>query len=154
MPVIAERLPAKYLVKEEAPKIISSPQQHEAYISRLLDLQREAHRTAEETETVKLLVVPIADYEAKHFIIAKASGVENGLTTAKAMALLGEAMARTFSFTIPLSLAMATALYRNEIWSSLKSSRVRRLRKPPMFKKSMDEYRTAESFTVYDSIRP
>ena len=76
MPVIAERLPAKYLVKEEAPKIVSSPQQHEAYISRLLDLQRKAHRTAEETETAKLLVVLIADYEAKHFIVEKASGVE------------------------------------------------------------------------------
>lgn len=76
MPVIAERLPAKYLVKEEAPKIISSPQQHQAYISRLVDLQRKAHRTAEETETAKLLVVLIADYEAKHFIVEKASGVE------------------------------------------------------------------------------
>ena len=76
MPVIAERLPAKYLVKEEAPKIISSPRQHQAYISRLLDLQRKAHRTAEETETAKLLVVLVADYEAKHFIVEKASGVE------------------------------------------------------------------------------
>jgi len=76
VPVIAERLPAKYLVKEEAPKIISSPQQHQAYISRLLDLQRKAHRTAEETETAKLLVVLVADYEAKHFIVEKASGVE------------------------------------------------------------------------------
>jgi HTH-type transcriptional regulator/antitoxin HigA len=76
VPVIAERLPAKYLVKEEAPKIISSPRQHQAYISRLLGLQRKAHRTAEETETAKLLVVLIADYEAKHFIVEKASGVE------------------------------------------------------------------------------
>jgi HTH-type transcriptional regulator/antitoxin HigA len=72
----AERLPAKYLVKEEAPKIISSPEQHDAYISRLLELQRKAHRNAEETETAKLLVVLIADYEAKHFAIEKASGVE------------------------------------------------------------------------------
>ena len=76
MPVIAERLPAKYLVKEEAPKIVSSPQQHQAYISRLLDLQRKAHRTVEETETAKLLVVLIADYEAKRFMVEKASGVE------------------------------------------------------------------------------
>ena len=76
MPVIAERLPTKYLVKDEAPKIVSSPQQHQAYVSRLLDLQRKAHRTAEETETAKLLVVLIADYEAKHFIVEKTSGVE------------------------------------------------------------------------------
>ena len=76
MPVIAERLPTKYLVKDEAPKIVSSPQQHQAYVSRLLDLQGKAHRTAEETETAKLLVVLIADYEAKHFIVEKASGVE------------------------------------------------------------------------------
>lgn len=75
MPAIAERLPAKYLVKEEAPKTISSREQHEAYISRLLELQR-AHRTAEETETAKLLIVLIADYEAKHFAIEKVSGVE------------------------------------------------------------------------------
>jgi HTH-type transcriptional regulator / antitoxin HigA len=76
VPVIAERLPTKYLVKDEAPKIVSSPQQHQAYVSRLLDLQRKAHRTAEETETAKLLVVLIADYEAKHFTVEKVSGVE------------------------------------------------------------------------------
>jgi hypothetical protein len=55
-------------LKEEAPKIISSPGQHEAYISRLLELQRNANRSAEETETAKLLVVLIADYEAKHVV--------------------------------------------------------------------------------------
>src|SRR5205085_528222 len=71
MPAIAERLPAKYLIKDEAPKTISSSQQHEAYISRLLELQRKAHRTAEETETAKLLIVLIADYEAKHFTVEK-----------------------------------------------------------------------------------
>jgi HTH-type transcriptional regulator/antitoxin HigA len=76
MPAIAERLPAKYLVKAEAPKIIASREQHEAYIQRLLELQRKAHRSAEETETTKLLVVLIADYEAKQFTIEKASGVE------------------------------------------------------------------------------
>jgi antitoxin component HigA of HigAB toxin-antitoxin module len=76
VPATVERLPAKYLVKEEAPKIISSAQQHEAYISRLLELQRKAHRSAEETETAKLLVVLIADYELKHFVVEKASGVE------------------------------------------------------------------------------
>jgi len=76
VPATAERLPAKYLVKEEAPKIISSPEQHEAYISRLLELQRKAHRNADETETAKLLVVLIADYEAKHFVVEKASGIE------------------------------------------------------------------------------
>ena len=37
MPAITERLPAKYLVKAEAPKIIASREQHEAYIQRLLD---------------------------------------------------------------------------------------------------------------------
>ncbi len=76
MPAIAERLPAKYLVKEEAPKTISSREQREAYISRLLELQRKTHRTAEKTETAKLLIVLIADYEAKHFAIEKVSGVE------------------------------------------------------------------------------
>jgi HTH-type transcriptional regulator / antitoxin HigA len=76
VPAIAERLPTKYLVKEEAPKIISSREQHEVYISRLLDLQRNAHRTAEQTETAKLLIVLIADYEAKHFTIERASGVD------------------------------------------------------------------------------
>jgi hypothetical protein len=44
VPAAAERLPTKYLVKEEAPKIISSPEQHPAYLSRLLELQRKAHR--------------------------------------------------------------------------------------------------------------
>jgi HTH-type transcriptional regulator/antitoxin HigA len=76
VPAIAERLPAKYLVKEEAPKIISSARQHEAYIRRLLELQRKVRRTAEETETAKLLIVLIADHEAKHFTIEKVSGIE------------------------------------------------------------------------------
>ena len=76
MPAIAERLPAKYLVKVEAPKTIASPEQHDAYIHRLLELQRKVHRTAEETETAKLLVILIVDYETKQFNIAKASGVE------------------------------------------------------------------------------
>jgi HTH-type transcriptional regulator / antitoxin HigA len=76
MPAIAERLPAKYLIKDEAPKTISSPQQHAAYVSRFLELQRKAHRTTEQTETTKLLIVLIADYEGKHFTIEKASGVE------------------------------------------------------------------------------
>jgi antitoxin component HigA of HigAB toxin-antitoxin module len=76
VPATAERLPANYLVKEEAPKTISSPEQHQAYISRLLELQRKAHRSTEETETAKLLVVVIADYEAKRFVVEKASGVE------------------------------------------------------------------------------
>jgi len=76
VPAIAERLPAKYLVKEEAPKTISTSEQHQAYISRLVELQRKLHRTAAETETAKLLVVLIADYEAKHVAIEQASGVE------------------------------------------------------------------------------
>jgi antitoxin component HigA of HigAB toxin-antitoxin module len=76
MPAIAERLPAKYLVKAEAAKVIASREQHQAYIQRLLELQRKAHRSAEETETAKLLVVLIADYEAKQFSVERASGVE------------------------------------------------------------------------------
>jgi HTH-type transcriptional regulator/antitoxin HigA len=59
-----------------SPKLISSARQHEASISRLLELQRKAHRPAEETETAKLLIVLIADYEAKHFKIERVSGVE------------------------------------------------------------------------------
>jgi HTH-type transcriptional regulator / antitoxin HigA len=76
VPVIAERLPEKYLVKEEAPKTISTREQHETYIARLVDLQRKSHRTTAETETAKLLIVLIADYEAKHVIIEQASGIE------------------------------------------------------------------------------
>jgi antitoxin component HigA of HigAB toxin-antitoxin module len=57
-------------------KIISSAQKHETYIQRLLELQRKAHRTPEETETAKLLIVLIADYEARHFTIETVSGVE------------------------------------------------------------------------------
>lgn len=60
----------------QSPKIISSAQQHEAYIQRLLELQQKAHRTAEETETAKLLIALIAEYEAKHFSIKNVSGVE------------------------------------------------------------------------------
>jgi hypothetical protein len=48
-------------------KTISSAQQHETYIQSLLELQRKTHRTPEETETAKLLIVLIADYEARHF---------------------------------------------------------------------------------------
>jgi HTH-type transcriptional regulator/antitoxin HigA len=59
-----------------SPKIISSAHQHEACIQRLLELQRKTHRTAEETETAKLLIALIADYEARHFTIEEVSGVE------------------------------------------------------------------------------
>ena len=59
-----------------SPKLISSARQHEVSISGLLELQRKAHRTEEETATAKLLIVLIADYEAKHFTIEKVSGVE------------------------------------------------------------------------------
>jgi HTH-type transcriptional regulator / antitoxin HigA len=76
MPATAERLPAKYLVKDEAPKVISSREQHQVYLSRLLELQRKSHRNAQETETANLLIVLIADYEARHFSIEKASGIE------------------------------------------------------------------------------
>lgn len=76
MPATAERLPAKYLVKDEAPKTISSSAQHQAYLTRLLELQRKAQRNAAETETAKLLVVLIAGYEAKYFPIQRPSGVE------------------------------------------------------------------------------
>lgn len=76
MPATAERLPAKYLVKDETPKTIFSSAQHQAFLTRLLELQRKAHRNAAETETAKLLVVLIADYEAKYFPIQKPSGVE------------------------------------------------------------------------------
>ncbi|MGA7623953.1 MAG: hypothetical protein WCA91_10260, partial [Candidatus Acidiferrales bacterium] len=76
MPAIAERLPAKYLVKAEAPKIIASRKQHEAYLQRLLELQRKAHRSAEETETAKLLVVLIADYETKQFSLLHRRSVQ------------------------------------------------------------------------------
>jgi len=76
VPATVERLPAKYLVKEEAPRTIASRAQHEAYLSRLLELQRKTHRSAEETETAKLLVLLIADYEAKRFRVQSASGIE------------------------------------------------------------------------------
>jgi HTH-type transcriptional regulator / antitoxin HigA len=36
----------------------------------------ETHRTPEETETAKLLIALIADYEARHCTIEKVSGVE------------------------------------------------------------------------------
>jgi len=67
MPAIAERLPSKYLVKAEASEIIASREQHEAYIQRLWNCNAKAHRSAEETETAKLLVVLIADYETRQF---------------------------------------------------------------------------------------
>src|SRR5258708_30654071 len=57
-------------------KIISSVRQHSSALSRLLEHIRKAHRTAEESETAKLLIVLIADYEAKHFKIERVSGVE------------------------------------------------------------------------------
>ena len=71
-----ERLPAKYLIKDEAPKTISSREQHEIYLERLVELQRKAHRSREETETAKLLVVLIADWESKNVQIDKPSGIE------------------------------------------------------------------------------
>jgi HTH-type transcriptional regulator / antitoxin HigA len=69
-------VPAIAELAREIPCKSRGSKDHEAYISRLLELQRKAHRTAEETETAKLLIVLIVDYEAKHFTIEKVSGVE------------------------------------------------------------------------------
>jgi len=76
MTATAERLPAKYLLKEEAPKTISSQEQHDAYIFRLLELQLKPRRTAAKTETAKLLAVLIAPHETKAVKIEMASDVE------------------------------------------------------------------------------
>jgi antitoxin component HigA of HigAB toxin-antitoxin module len=61
-------------MREDAPRTISSREPAWSLYFPLLDLQRKPHRT--ESETAKLLVVLIADDEAKHLTIAKASGVE------------------------------------------------------------------------------
>ena len=96
MAATAEKLPAKYLLRE-APKTITSDEQHEAYLAQLVALQRQGHRSAHETEIAKLLAVLIADYEAKEFAMEDASPVEvlqelmsaNGLRQKDLASLLG-----------------------------------------------------------------
>jgi HTH-type transcriptional regulator / antitoxin HigA len=63
-------------VNADVSKTIFTREQHEAYLSRLLELQRKSHRTAAETETAKLLILLVADYEGKHVAIEHASGIE------------------------------------------------------------------------------
>ena len=75
MPATIERPAAKYIT-HDAPKIITSKAQHDAYVAWLVSLQRKERRTAEELEISKLLALVIHAYEAKQYTFKSASPVE------------------------------------------------------------------------------
>jgi HTH-type transcriptional regulator/antitoxin HigA len=66
MPAIAERPIEKYILAE-GPKLITSKEQHAAYVSWLLGLQRQKNLKAEDLDKAKLLVLVIKDYESRQF---------------------------------------------------------------------------------------
>ena len=68
MPAIAER-PAEI-------RPIDSETQHKAYVSRLLELQRQKTLNHRESDTVRLLILVIRDYEAKRYQFEDASPIE------------------------------------------------------------------------------
>lgn len=68
MPAIAER-PAEI-------RPIDSETQHKAYVSRLLELQRQKTLNHRESDTVRLLILVIKDYEAKRYQFEDASPIE------------------------------------------------------------------------------
>jgi HTH-type transcriptional regulator/antitoxin HigA len=75
MPAIAERPSEKYIC-HEAPKVITSEEQHAAYVSWLLELQRQKHLKAKDADTARLLVLVIKDYESKQFPVEAVSPKE------------------------------------------------------------------------------
>ena len=72
MPAIAERPAEKYIVKE-APKVVTSKAQHDAYVSWLLEIQRHKPLTSDDREKARLLVLVIKDYESKQIPVSTAS---------------------------------------------------------------------------------
>ena len=68
MPAIAKR-PAEV-------RPIDSETQHKAYVSRLLELQRQKTLNHRESDTVRLLILVIKDYEAKRYQFEDASPIE------------------------------------------------------------------------------
>jgi HTH-type transcriptional regulator / antitoxin HigA len=68
VPAIAER-PAEI-------RPIDSETQHKAYVSRLLELQRQKTLNHRESDTVRLLILVIRDYEAKRYQFEDASPIE------------------------------------------------------------------------------
>jgi HTH-type transcriptional regulator/antitoxin HigA len=68
VPAIAER-PAEI-------RPIDSEAQHKAYVSRLLELQRQKTLNHRESDTVRLLILVIKDYEAKRYQFEDASPIE------------------------------------------------------------------------------
>src|SRR3974377_140685 len=68
VPAIAER-PAEI-------RPIDSETQHKAYVSRLLELQRQKTLNHRESDTVRLLILVIKDYEAKRYQFEDASPIE------------------------------------------------------------------------------
>jgi HTH-type transcriptional regulator/antitoxin HigA len=66
MPATAER-PAEKL------KVITSKAQHDAYVSWLLDLQRQKHLKQDDRDTARLLILVIKDYESKQIPASMAS---------------------------------------------------------------------------------
>jgi len=57
----------------EYPRVITSKAQHDAYVSWLLELQRQKSLSRDDKEIVRLLILVIKDYESKHFPIEAAS---------------------------------------------------------------------------------
>jgi HTH-type transcriptional regulator / antitoxin HigA len=55
---------------------IDSETQHKAYVSRLLELQRQKTLNHRESDTVRLLILVIKDYEAKRYQFEDASPIE------------------------------------------------------------------------------
>ena len=68
VPAIAER-PAEI-------RPIDSETQHKAYVSRLLELQRQKTLNHRESDAVRLLILVIKDYEAKRYQFEDASPIE------------------------------------------------------------------------------
>jgi HTH-type transcriptional regulator/antitoxin HigA len=68
VPAIAER-PAEI-------RPIDSETQHKAYVSRLLELQRQKTLNRRQSDTVRLLILVIKDYEAKRYQFEDASPIE------------------------------------------------------------------------------
>jgi HTH-type transcriptional regulator / antitoxin HigA len=55
------------------PRVITSKAQHEAYVSWLLELQRQKGLSRDDKDVVRLLILVIKDYESRQFPVEAAS---------------------------------------------------------------------------------
>lgn len=74
MPSVSQAKWDAIFADDALPTPISSPEQHKAYVAKLLKLQRNKHRAQGDTDLAWQLVDAIKDYEDAHFSLEDTDG--------------------------------------------------------------------------------